>query len=253
MYRPRVIPILLLSGPKLIKTYKFKNPSYVGDPINAIKIFNEKEVDELIILDIDASKKNTGPNYKLIEKVASECFMPLCYGGGISNVDQAAYLFKIGIEKISIQSAALQDINLIKKLSDRFGSQSIVISIDVKRNIFGIPCVYSSVKRKKLNINFYDYIKLIDKSGAGEILLSNIDKEGTGRGLDLSLIDFVTKRTSLPVIANSGVGSILHIQEGIFSGANAVAAGSFFIYYGPHKAVLITYPNLDNLKFVKNE
>ena len=246
MLRKRVIPILLLDSERLVKTTQYKNPKYIGDPINAIRIFNDKEVDELILIDIGATKSNQGPDFKLIEKISSECFMPLCYGGGIKTVDQAKTLFSIGIEKVSIQSEFLNRPNFLSELSNQFGNQSIVVSVDIKRNIFGQPFVYSPISSKKIKISLENHIRNIEKLGGGEILISNINLEGKMTGLDTELIKLISKYTNLPIIANTGVGNIEHIQNGFLSGADAVGVGTFFVLHGPHKAVLITYPNLND-------
>jgi cyclase len=247
MLRKRVIPILLLENDRLVKTFQYKNPKYIGDPINAIRIFNDKEVDELILVDIAATKFNRGPNFKLIEKISSECFMPLCYGGGIKTIEQAKTLFSIGVEKISIQTEFLIRPEFLLELSNQFGSQSIVVSIDIKRNFFGTPFVYSPVLSKKINISLESYIKNIEKLGAGEILISNMNLEGRMSGLDKELLKIVSKNTNLPIIANTGVGNIEHIKNGFLYGADAIGVGTFFVLHGPHKAVLITYPNLNNI------
>jgi cyclase len=244
MLRKRIIPCLLIDNARLIKTTKFNNPKYIGDPINAIKIFNEKEVDELILIDISASKLNKEPNFKLLEQISSECFMPLCYGGGITKLSQADKLFEIGIEKICIQTEFIKNPIFIKELSEKYGSQSIVISVDLKKNIFGNQKIYSSILNKYMNTSIENYFSKIKEYGAGEILVTNINLEGKMEGLDLELINKIQKITNLPIIFNGGIGNIKHIEDGFKSGADALAAGSFFVYSGPHKAVLISYPKL---------
>lgn len=248
MLRSRLIPCLLLDKDRLVKTARYKNPKYVGDPVNAIRIFNDKEVDELILIDITATKNKREPDFGLLERISSECFMPLCYGGGITTIEQAQRLFAIGIEKICIQTEYIKRPGFVKDLSAIFGSQSIVVSVDVKKNLFGRYQVYSAVENKAISIPIADYIKGIEENGAGEILISVIDLEGAMSGLDLNMIRKVTESTSLPIIANAGVGSVEHIIEGFKAGADAVAAGSFFVFHGPHKAVLITYPKLNEFK-----
>ena len=250
MINTRLIPCLLLDGEGLVKTVKFNNPIYVGDPINVIKIFNDKEVDELMILDISATKEKREPNYKLIERFACECFMPLAYGGGISNLEQAKILFSLGIEKISIQSANFTDGSLIRKLSDNFGSQSIVVSIDVKKNFFGKYRIYSSSTKKHFNVDFEKFIQNIVNLGGGEILLTSVDMDGMMKGMDLDLIKTVSSLVSVPIIACGGVGSIDHIKDGFKAGASAIAAGSFFVFHGPLKGVLISYPNFTETDFL---
>jgi imidazole glycerol-phosphate synthase subunit HisF len=243
MLQNRIIPCLLLNNGGLYKTVKFKNPTYIGDPINAIKIFNDKEADEIMVLDTFASKSGLKPNFSLIKDFASECFMPLSYGGGISTVDDAKKLFEIGVEKISIQSSALNDFKLIEKISKIFGSQSIIFSIDIKKNWLGNYKSYSSSLRKKLKANWEKLICDSVSAGVGEILLNSVDKDGTMSGMDYPLISQASSLVSVPLIASGGVGKLDHIKSAINAGANAVSVGSFFVFYGPHKAVLISYPN----------
>lgn len=243
MLRKRVIPCLLLDEDRLVKTCQYRNPKYVGDPVNAIRIFNDKEVDELILIDITATKNNRGPDFQLLERISSECFMPLCYGGGITNIEQAKKLFSIGIEKICIQTEFIKRPKLISELAAQFGNQSIVVSVDIKKNLFGKTNIYSPILKKTIDKQFEQYIQTIEHLGAGEVLISNVDREGMMKGLDLELIKKTALSTNLPIIANTGVGSIENIKDGFNAGADAVAVGSFFVFHGPHKAVLITYPN----------
>lgn len=242
MLHNRIIPCLLLNNGGLYKTVKFKNPTYIGDPINAIKIFNDNEADEIMVLDTSASKSGQKPNFSLIKDFASECFMPLSYGGGISTVDDAKKLFEIGVEKISIQSSALNDFKIIEKISKIFGSQSIIFSIDIKKNWLGNYKLYSSSHRKKLKANWKKLICDSISAGVGEILLNSVDKDGTMSGMDYSLISQASSLVSVPLIASGGVGKLDHIKSAINAGASAVSVGSFFVFYGPHKAVLISYP-----------
>ena len=247
MYNNRIIPALLLRDKKLVKSVKFDNHKYVGDPINAIKIFNEKEVDELLLFDITASKQNREPNYDYIAQLAGECFMPLCYGGGISNVNSAMKLFSLGIEKVSIQTAAINNPNLIKEIAERVGCQSVVVSVDIKKDFLGRYKLYSSAKNKTINKPWKKHIIDVIDAGAGEIVINSVDKDGTKSGLDLVLINEVSSMISIPMIAIGGVGSLDHIKQGIQLGASAVAAGAFFVFHGPHNAVLITYPNQNEI------
>jgi cyclase len=243
MLKRRLIPCLLLRNGGLVKTIKFSNPKYVGDPINAIHIFNEKEVDELIVLDITASKEKREPNYDLIERIAGECFMPLCYGGGIRTIEQARHLFKLGVEKISIQTAALHNLSIIKQISEEVGSQSVVASIDVLKNKLGKYLLYSSSRGKTHHLPWTDYLNSVVEAGAGEIVLNAVDNDGMMKGMDLELIRRASINTSVPLIAIGGAGSLSHLKSAFESGASAVAAGSFFVFQGPHRAVLITYPS----------
>lgn len=247
MYNNRIIPALLLRDKKLVKSVKFDNHKYVGDPINAIKIFNEKEVDELLLFDITASKQNREPNYDYIAQLAGECFMPLCYGGGISNADSAMRLFSLGVEKVSIQTAVIDNLNLIKEIAERVGSQSVVVSIDIKKDFLGRYKLYSSATNKTIDKPWKKYISDVIDAGAGEIVVNSVDKDGTKSGLNLALIKEVSSMISVPLIAIGGVGSLEHIKQGIQHGASAIAAGSFFVFHGPHKAVLITYPNQNEI------
>ena len=243
----RIIPTLLISNGKLVKTVNFGNKIYVGDPINAIKIFNDKEVDELILIDIDASKTKAQINYKLVEDCASECFMPLCYGGGIKNIDDATHLFSLGIEKICIQSSFFKDPNLLTELSSKYGSQAIVISLDFKKNIFGNYNIINSSNGSVIKKNLNDLLSELTELGAGEILMNVINNDGKMSGMDLELINKIASNTSLPLIALGGVGSLNDIKNAFINGASAVSAGSFFVFKGPHKAVLITYPKQNEI------
>lgn len=248
MLKHRVIPALLLRNDGLVKTLKFNEPKYVGDPINAIRIFNEKEVDELMVLDISASKDRNVPNYAFIKEFASECFMPLTYGGGITTVEQAARLFDLGIEKICLQTAALNAPSLITKLAERFGSQSIVVSVDVKRNWLGIPRLYGATNGELRTEPWLTMTKLFVDAGAGEVLLNSVDKDGTLAGPDLELIRVAAVALPVPLIALGGISSLSDIKASVDAGASAVAAGAFFVFHGPHRAVLITYPNYSELE-----
>lgn len=248
MLKNRVIPCLLLKNKGLVKTVKFSNPKYVGDPINAIRIFNEKEVDEIMVLDIVASKDGKEPEYSLIEQFAGECFMPLAYGGGIRKVEQARRLFKIGVEKICLQTGALENLSLISQLADQFGSQSVMVSIDIKRNWFGKPQFYSAAQKKRLSVDWRKFIRQAIEAGAGEIVINSVDRDGVMKGMDLELIRIAAQDIRVPFIAVGGVGSLLDIKNAIDNGASAVGVGAFFIYHGPHRAVLITYPKYEELK-----
>jgi cyclase len=248
MLKHRVIPVLLLRNGGLVKTMKFKDPKYVGDPINAIRIFNDKEVDELMVLDITASKERREPNYSLIEKFAGECFMPLTYGGGVTSVDQAARIFGLGVEKICMQTAALANPALVSKLADRFGNQSVVVSIDIKRNWLGKPQVYGASKGKIFPEPWLAAVQRLVAAGAGEVLLNVVDRDGTLAGPDLGLVCQAGAALTVPLIAAGGVSSLTDIKALADAGASAVAAGAFFVFHGPHRAVLITYPRYSELE-----
>lgn len=245
---PRVIPILLLSKQGLYKTVKFKKPVYIGDPLNAVKIFNEKEVDELIFLDIDASAGGKEPDYRYLTDIASECFMPLCYGGGITNTEQIKKLIFSGIEKVSLNTVALGNPQFIREASDRFGSSTIVVSIDVTKNLFGKNVIYNKNKVKTV---FSDPVAMaveMNKQGAGEILINSVDRDGVMNGYDLELIKRISSQVDIPVVACGGAGEISHFKEAVEAGASAVAAGSMFVFHGVHKAVLINYPEQEELR-----
>lgn len=249
MRRIRVIPILLIKKGGLVKSIKFKDYKYVGDPINAVKIFNEKEVDELVLLDISASRENRKPDIKIIANISSEAFMPIAYGGGITNIDEVKELFYNGIEKVIINKAAHTKPNLIFEIAKNFGNQSIVISIDVKKNILGKYKVFTDNGTKNTGKDPVDFAIEVEKLGAGEIILNSIDRDGTYSGYDLELIKMVTDKVNIPVVAAGGASGLqdfyLAVKE---SGASAVAAGSMFVFQRPHNAVLISYPSQELLK-----
>ena len=247
MLRHRVIPALLLRNGGLVKPTKFENPKYVGDPINAIRIFNEKEVDELLVLDIEASKLKREPNYELIEQFAGECFMPLAYGGGVRTVEQARRLFSLGVEKVTVQTEALSNFEVVSEIASRYGKQAVVVSIDVKRNLLGRPKMYAAATRKMIDRDWEEFLKAAVSAGAGEIMINAVDRDGTLSGMDLALIKRAAESCEVPVIACGGAGSLADIRAAVDAGASAVAAGAFFVYYGPHRAVLITYPNYQDL------
>ena len=243
MLRPRIIPSLLIQDNGLVKTVNFKNPKYVGDPINAVRIFNEKEVDELAIFDIDATVKGNEPNYSLIERLASQSMMPLCYGGGVKTVEQAQRIFSLGIEKIALSSAVLQNPNLITEISDQVGAQSVIVVLDVKKKLLGGYEVYTHNGKKATGINPFKFVEEAQKLGAGEIVINSIDKDGVMKGYDLDLIAKVREKISLPMTVLGGAGSLSDIEKVIDQhGVIGVAAGSLFVFKGPYKAVLINYP-----------
>jgi cyclase len=247
MIHPRIIPILLLNdNGGLVKTQNFRNPVYIGDPINAVRIFNEKEVDELILLDISASFNNKTPNYSLIKEVVSESFMPMGYGGGINSLEQIKKLFDLGLEKV-VLNTAMFDYDLINQSANIFGSQSIVISLDFKKSLFNKYQLYTKSGRLKHNIDFIDHIKRLYNFGAGEIILQSIDKEGFMKGYDLELIEKVSSIIEIPIVASGGAGSLQDMKNAIVSGASASAAGSLFVFKGKEKGILINYPTQEKL------
>lgn len=247
MIHPRIIPILLLKNNGLYKTVKFNHPKYVGDPINAVKVFNEKEVDELILLDFIATLENKPPSFKLIQDIASQCFMPLCYGGGIRSVDDIKQIIQLGVEKIAINTLAAKNPSFVEQAATLFGSSTVVISIDVKRNWLGKYEVFTNSGLNVLKVKLETYVKQMENCGAGEILINSISHDGTMNGYDLDLIRLLADIVKIPVIACGGAGNINHFKEAFENGASAMAAGSFFIFHGKHRGVLISYPSQDDL------
>ncbi len=244
MLLTRVMPCLLLRKSGLVKTIKFKNPTYVGDPINTVRIFNEKEVDELILLDITATPENRSPNFKLITEIATECFMPFTYGGGVNTIEILDRLFELGVEKVAINSAGINNPEFVTEAAEKFGSQAIVISIDVKRKILGRYEVLTHSSKNKAGLDPVECAVLMEQAGAGEILLTSIDRDGTMEGYDLDLISHVTKAVSIPVVACGGAGELAHFDQAVNkAGASAVAAGSMVVYQGKNRAVLINFPS----------
>jgi len=250
MLRSRIIPCLLIQNKGLVKTVNFKDPKYVGDPINAVKIFNEKEVDELIVLDIDATKENRGPNLKMIKNLADECRMPFCYGGGITTVEQAVKIISLGVEKIALSYSALNNISLCQEIGDVIGNQSVVVVLDVKKKkIFGGYDIYTHNGTKKSNWKLNDFISKLEEIGIGEIVINSIDNDGVMQGYDLPLIEGIREKCSMPITVIGGAGSLQHIKDLIskFKIIGA-AAGSLFVFKGKYKAVLINYPNREERK-----
>jgi len=248
MLLPRVMPCLLIENEGLVKTVKFKNPSYVGDPINAIKIYNEKEVDELILLDIKATVEKRVPPFQLISEVTSECFMPLCFGGGVRHIDDMKKIFGMGVEKISINSYAHENPTFIREASRYFGSQSIVVSIDVKKTFSGKYIIRTHGGQRATKSDPVTFAREMEKMGAGEILLNSIDRDGQWNGYDLKLLELVCSAVDIPVIALGGAGNTTHFGKAVTNaGASAVAAGSMVVYQGKGLGVLINFPTRDEL------
>lgn len=247
MVRIRVIPTLLLHKGQLIKSVKFKDFRYVGDPINAVRIFNEKEVDEIAIIDIDATKDKRAPNYKQIAEIVSEAFMPVAYGGGINNLDQIKDIFSLGVEKVIMNKAILTNPNLIPAAAKLFGSQSIVGSIDVKRVFLKGYRVYNDSGRTDTGMEPAGFARELQDRGVGEILLNSIDRDGTYRGYDENLISLIADSVDIPVIVLGGAGSIEDFRKARLRGASAVAAASMFVFKRPHQAVLISYPSPEEI------
>lgn len=243
MLRPRIIPSLLLHNKGLVKTVNFKSPKYVGDPINAVRIFNEKEVDELAFFDIDATVLNKEPNYILIEKLANQSRMPLCYGGGVKTVEQAQTIFGLGIEKIALSSAIIKNPRLVTQIAERVGSQSVVVVLDVKKKMLGGYEIYTHNGKNSSGINPIKFVKELELLGAGEIIINSIDQDGLMKGYDMTLIEKISESISLPLTVLGGAGSLADMEKVIDKhGVIGVAAGSLFVFKGPYKAVLINYP-----------
>jgi imidazole glycerol-phosphate synthase subunit HisF len=250
MFRPRVIPCLLLKNRGLVKTQKFKDPKYLGDPINIVKIFNDKEVDELFLLDITATLEVRAPQFSYLAEIASECFMPLGYGGGIRTLDDVKTLLNIGIEKVAINSSAILNPSFIRLVSDYAGSQSTIVSLDIKKSIFGKYEVFTHSGTKPTGKDPITFAREMEKLGAGEIFLNSIDKDGAMQGYDIDLINRVTKSVGIPVVACGGAGNINHLVDAVKGGASAAAAGSMFVFQGPLRGVLISYPDSQDLQQV---
>jgi cyclase len=248
MIRTRVIPVLLLKGRGLVKTTQFKDPVYVGDPINAVRIFNDKEVDELTILDIDATKNNREPNYELLQEIVSECFIPLCYGGGVTRFEQIEKLFSLGIEKVALNSVLAEKPELLSEGAKTYGSQSLIASIDYKKNFFGKYRVVTHGGQNALKEEPLEFAKRMEDLGAGEIILNSVDKDGTRSGYDLEMIAKVSSHLSIPVVAAGGAGELADFKKAADAGASAAAAGSLFVFHGKLRGVLISYPSQDQLE-----
>ena len=244
MLRPRIIPCLLVHDGGLVKTVRFASPKYVGDPINAVKIFNEKEADELVVLDIDATVRGVDPNLKVIGRLAAECRMPLCYGGGVRSVSQAKDIIGLGVEKVALSAAAVQDPSLLSRIADEIGRQSVVAVLDVKRSgRSGGYGVWTHNGSRDSGRNLLDLALELKRAGAGELLVNSIDRDGIMEGYDLDLAEIVRNALGIPITILGGAGSLAHLGQLIRRcGVLGVAAGSLFVFKGPYKAVLISYP-----------
>ena len=249
MIKPRVIPVLLLKGQGLVKTVKFKEPKYLGDPINIVRIFNDKEVDELVLLDITATPEKRGPQFDLLKNIASEAFIPLAYGGGIRSMDDVRKLLSIGIEKLIMNTSAVETPSLVREVADHAGSQAAVVSMDVKRGLLGKYEVFTHCGQKKTGLDPVKHAIEMERMGVGEILINSIDRDGTMQGYDVELVRKVADAVSVPVVACGGAGNLSHVSEVIKQGhASAAAAGSIFVFQGPLRGVLISYPTPKELK-----
>lgn len=250
MFQARVIPCLLLRGNGLVKTKKYKDTVYIGDPVNAVRIFSDKEADEIVILDIDASRLGNEPNYELIAEMAGEAFMPVAYGGGIRSLEQIRRLIRSGVEKVMINSLATESTNLIREAVDVFGSQAIVGGVDVRRKMFGGFSVVAKSATVATGLNLQTHIQSLVQAGVGELFINDVDRDGTMAGYDLDLVRAVTK-APVSVVVCGGAGTMQHLSEAVHEGgASAVAAGSMFVFHGKHRAVLINYPKASELEMV---
>lgn len=239
----RVIPCLLIDSSGMVKTERFRKPRYLGDILNALRIFNEKEVDEIVVLDIEAARTRRPPNIDLIAELSAECFMPLAYGGGVATAEQAKQIVRLGVEKVILNTAAFERPDLLREIAATIGSQSVVVGIDVKRGLLGGRKVVVRSASKTTSLDLATAVSMAEDGGAGEILLQSVDRDGTMSGYDLDVIRSVTALTRLPVVAAGGARDSTDLAAAVGeAGASAVAAGGMFVYQGPHRAVLISYP-----------
>lgn len=244
MLRPRIIPCLLVKNKGLVKTVNFKNPKYIGDPINAVRIFNEKQVDEMVVFDIDAAAEKRGPDFKMIEYLASQCRMPLCYGGGITTEDDAKRIFSLGVEKIAVSSVAIEKPEMVCNVAQQVGSQSVIVVIDVKKNASGKYEIFTHNGTRPTGKEPVAFARMMEDYGIGEIAVNSIDNDGVMKGYDFELIDSVRKAVTVPMMVLGGAGTIDDIGKLIDRyGIIGAAAGSLFVFKGVYKAVLINYPN----------
>jgi imidazole glycerol-phosphate synthase subunit HisF len=252
MFSPRIIPVLLYKNSGLVKSVKFKNYTYIGDPINAVRIFNDCFADEIIILDIDASKNNLTIDLQLVKEVGEEANMPFSVGGGIDSIQKIYERLQNGAEKVIINSASLHNPGFVKEASDNFGSSTITVCVDIKKNLLGKYQVYAHKENKSLSINYIDYIKKIEDTGAGEIIIQSVDNDGLMKGYDVKLYETLSKEINIPIVALGGASDI-HDMEKLWnsSSVNSFSAGSMFVYFGKMKGVLINYPKINRNEFRK--
>jgi cyclase len=245
MLRPRIIPCLLVKNKGLVKTVNFSTSKYVGDPINAVKIFNEKEVDELVVYDIDATVNNVEPDYAMIQNLATECRMPFCYGGGVKTAEQAKKIIKLGVEKVAISSAALENPELVSAIAEQVGSQSVVVVLDVKKNVKrGLYELWTHNGKRNTGKDPIEFAKELEELGVGEITINSIDNDGVMKGFDLPLVKKIREVVTVPITVLGGAGSLADIKQLIKTfGIIGASAGSLFVFKGVYKAVLINYPN----------
>jgi cyclase len=247
MTRNRLIPVLLNTERGLVKTKNFKNPRYVGDPLNTVKIFSDKCVDEIMILDIDRSPHHLGPNLELLKSVTKHCFVPISYGGGVRNLIDAKKVLDLGVEKIVIQDAIIKDPKVVYSIVDYAGSSSVTISVDVLTSSSNEYKIYQASKKRTLKTNFFEYLDLVRDSGCGEILLTSVNHEGCRSGLNLDLISEVSHLFTIPLVIHGGAGCNQDLADAISAGAHAVAAGSLFLFYTSQQGVLLNYPKYEDV------
>jgi cyclase len=244
MLATRLMPCLLMSNGALVKTIRFKEGSYVGDPVNAVRIFNQKEVDELILLDIHATTQSRGIDFETLEKVVSECFMPICYGGGVRTLEDMRRLYAMGIEKISLGAAAFEVPDLVRQASSEFGAQAVVVTLDVKKGLLGRSTVRTRNGSHDTKMSPPEAVRAFEAQGAGELLLYSIDRDGTWSGFDIKLVEAVSQAASVPVVATGGAGSLEDVKAAVKqAGASAVAIGSMAVFQGKDLGVLIKFPS----------
>ncbi len=247
MIETRIIPVLLLWNRQLVKTVRFRGKRYVGDPINALKVFNEKECPEITLLDIGRAKDGRKPDFAYLSQLAGECFMPLAYGGGISSFDDAAKIFHMGFEKVIFNTASVKQPDLVTKISEHFGAQAVVVSIDVVSSFWGKRCVVLKGGAEKVSLDPVKHAKSVETLGAGEIIIHGVQQDGTMEGYDLKLISDVAQAVNIPVVALGGASKIEDFGRALDAGASACAAGSLFTFYGKQRAVLLNYPSDEEL------
>lgn len=243
MFRPRVIPVLLLKGKGLVKTKKYANPQYIGDPINAVKIFNDLESDELVFLDIDAANEGRTISIDLVRQIGDEAYMPFGVGGGIKDVKTAADLIAAGAEKVILNTAFIENPNLVTDIAMRVGNQSVVVAIDINKTFFGSEFVFTKNGHKKSHLQPIEAAQKAVQLGAGELIVSFVPFDGMMNGYNLRLIKAISSSVSIPVVASCGAGTLKHMKDAVSAGAHAIAAGSMFVYHGPRRGILINYPN----------
>lgn len=252
MFSPRIIPVLLYKNSGLVKSVKFKNYTYIGDPINAVRIFNDCFADEIIILDIDASKRNSTIDLQLVKEVGEEANMPFSVGGGIDSLTKIEERLKNGAEKVILNTVAMQHPSFVKEASDNFGSSTITVCVDIKKSLLGKYQVFSHKDNKALGTNYIDYIRRMEDAGAGELIIQSVDNDGLMKGYDHKLYEVLSREINIPIVALGGAADI-HDMEKLWNGTsvNSFSAGSMFVYYGKMKGVLINYPKIDRNEFRK--